>query len=123
MPSSPTRCTIADPMPAPPVTNTRITIPLCTFRGAQLPKTNTGGNSFRAGCFRSLSESLTTLRATGHLMPRLSFVPLKPPVAIRSVVIGDLVDHLGIGLKRTIPMGKTCRNPHSAPSFRGLWPH
>src|ERR1700712_2804303 len=109
---------MADPIkPAPPVTNTRIRFPLSTSVKASRFEHERRRHFLQS---RLLPVLVGKPDAGGIDRPsdaKGSVVPFEAPIAIRGVVIGDLVDHLGIGLKRTISMRKARRNPYLGPVF------
>src|ERR1700712_5052422 len=109
---------MADPIkPAPPVTNTRITIPLSTSVKASRPE-----HERRRHFLQSRLPPVLVGKPDAGGIDRPSdakrgVVPFEAPIALRGVIIGDLVDHLGIGLKRAISMRKPRRNPYLRPVF------
>src|SRR6195952_239051 len=109
---------MADPIkPAPPVTNTRITIPLSTSVKASRFEHERGRHFLQGGLLPVLVGKPDAGRIDRPSDAKRGVVPLEAPIALRGVVIGDLVDHLGIGLKRTISMRKPRRNPYLRPVF------
>ena len=68
---------------------------------------------------RRLSAILVRERNLGAihwpLDTQRGIVPPQSPIAIRSIIIGDLVDDLRLGLKRTVAMRKAGRNPYLRP--------
>src|ERR1700742_1146479 len=103
---------MADPIkPAPPVTNTRITIPLSTSRASRF-ENERGRHLLQGRLLPVLVGKPDAGRIGRPFDAKRRVVPLEAPIALRGVVIGDLVDHLGIGLKRAISMRKPRRNPY-----------
>src|SRR6185295_1341203 len=109
---------MADPIkPAPPVTNTRITIPLSTFANASRFENERRRHFLQSRLLPVLLGKPDAGRIDRPSDAKRGVVPLQTPITLRGVVVGDLVDHLGIGLKRAISMRKACRNPYLPPVF------